>query len=598
MSKLAKTVAFFLLLFSLPFLFKHLPSYPLTTQNGNDRLSFYNPNTSAGSTFPQPAPRRPKVVVVERTGIIDEMGFMTDDFIVGDLDEGLIQSLLDDRNSSADNDKRESNVTRIARNEKFGVCNESLSDYIPCLDSVEAVSGFVSVDRDDKNERHCPKIGRGLDCLVPRPKHYKIRIPWPKSRDEVWFDNVPNAYSAEKKVRQNWISRKDDKLIFPEIGTQVQYLNRISKMVPEIAFGLRTRVVLDIGCGVASFGAYLMERNVTTLSIAPKDFNGNRFKLHWKEVCLLCEDGILLLEANRMLRAGGYFVWASQPSNKHRDNLVQQWKDMTDLTSRLCWELIQKEEYIAIWQKPLNNSCYLTSDSKLQPSLCGIDDDPDDVWYVKVKACITRLPQNGYGRNITHWPARLHYPQDRLYSIKMDSVTSRKELYKADSNYWNEIVRGYVGAFHIDNMNLRNVMDMKAGYGGFAAALLDFGINCWVMNVVPVSGSNTLPVIYDRGLTGVMHDWCEPFDTYPRTYDFIHAAGLFSVEQKRCSMSSIMLEMDRILRPDGRVYVHDTSVVVDELEGIAKAMGWVTFVFDSAEGPYSNSKLLTCEKRL
>lgn len=27
------------------------------------------------------------------------------------------------------------------------------------------------------------------------------------------------------------------------------------------------------------------------------------------------------------------------------------------------------------------------------------------------------------------------------------------------------------------------------------------------MNVVPVSGRNTLPVIYDRGLIGVMHDW-------------------------------------------------------------------------------------------
>lgn len=26
---------------------------------------------------------------------------------------------------------------------------------------------------------------------------------------------------------------------------------------------------------------------------------------------------------------------------------------------------------------------------------------------------------------------------------------------------------------------------------------------------------------------------CEPFDTYPRTYDLLHAAGLFSVEQKR-----------------------------------------------------------------
>lgn len=41
----------------------------------------------------------------------------------------------------------------------------------------------------------------------------------------------------------------------------------------------------------------------------------------------------------------------------------------------------------------------------------------------------------------------------------------------------------------------------------FAAALYDLQINCWVMNVVPVSGFNTLPVLYDRGLIGVLHDW-------------------------------------------------------------------------------------------
>jgi hypothetical protein len=41
----------------------------------------------------------------------------------------------------------------------------------------------------------------------------------------------------------------------------------------------------------------------------------------------------------------------------------------------------------------------------------------------------------------------------------------------------------------------------------FAAALIEQGFDCWVLNVVPVSGSNTLPVLYDRGLLGVMHDW-------------------------------------------------------------------------------------------
>lgn len=44
-------------------------------------------------------------------------------------------------------------------------------------------------------------------------------------------------------------------------------------MVPEITFGQRIRVALDIDSGIADFGAYLMERNVTTLSIASKDFH-------------------------------------------------------------------------------------------------------------------------------------------------------------------------------------------------------------------------------------------------------------------------------------------------------------------------------------
>lgn len=43
--------------------------------------------------------------------------------------------------------------------------------------------------------------------------------------------------------------------------------------------------------------------------------------------------------------------------------------------------------------------------------------------------------------------------------------------------------------------------------GRFAAALIKQNLDSWVMNVVPTSESNTLPVIYDRGLIGVAHDW-------------------------------------------------------------------------------------------
>lgn len=118
-------------------------------------------------------------------------------------------------------------------------------------------------------------------------------------------------------------------------------------------------------------------------------------------------------------------------------------------------------------------------------------------------------------------------------------------------------------------MRLRNVMDMRASYG---AALIDNGIDCWVLNV-PVSGPNTLLVIYDRELTGVMHDWCELFDTYARTYDLLHASGLFSIEQKRCNTTSIMTEMDRMLRPGGCAYICDTISVVKSFKKLRRP--WV-----------------------
>lgn len=66
----------------------------------------------------------------------------------------------------------------------------------------------------------------------------------------------------------------------------------------------------------------------------------------------------------------------------------------------------------------------------------------------------------------------------------------------------------------------------------FAAALKD--LNVWVMNVVPIDSPDTLPIIYERGLFGIYHDWCASFNTYPRSYDLLHADHLFSKVKKRC----------------------------------------------------------------
>ncbi|CAN6835308.1 unnamed protein product, partial [Brassica oleracea var. botrytis] len=69
----------------------------------------------------------------------------------------------------------------------------------------------------------------------------------------------------------------------------------------------------------------------------------------------------------------------------------------------------------------------------------------------------------------------------------------------------------------IQSDTVRNIMDMKSNMGSFATALNDKDV--WVMNVVPEDGPNTLKLIYDRGLMGAVHSWCEAFSTYPRTYD-------------------------------------------------------------------------------
>ena len=96
-----------------------------------------------------------------------------------------------------------------------------------------------------------------------------------------------------------------------------------------------------------------------------------------------------------------------------------------------------------------------------------------------MKPCITRLPEDGYGANVSKWPARLQNPPDRLQSIQFDAYISRKELFKAESKYWNEIIESYVRVLKWKNFKLRNVLDMRAGFGGYVFLLVLFYCILW-----------------------------------------------------------------------------------------------------------------------
>jgi len=141
-------------------------------------------------------------------------------------------------------------------------------------------------------------------------------------------------------------------------------------------------------------------------------------------------------------------------------------------------------------------------------------------------------------------------------------------------------------------------MDMNANYGGFAAALSNDPV--WIMNVVPYTMSNTLPVIYDRGLLGSYHDWCEPFSTYPRSYDLLHAFHLITHYESRnedCSLEDIMLEMDRIIRPQGLIIIRDDKNTLSRIIDLAPKFLWdvSTHMLENEEN--GTELVLICRKK-
>ncbi|RVW35982.1 putative methyltransferase PMT7 [Vitis vinifera] len=150
-----------------------------------------------------------------------------------------------------------------------------------------------------------------------------------------------------------------------------------------------------------------------------------------------------------------------------------------------------------------------------------------------------------------------------------------QERFISDTIFWQDQVSHYYRLMNVNKTDIRNVMDMNALIGGFAVALNTFPV--WVMNVVPASMNNSLSAIYDRGLIGSFHDWCEPFSTYPRTYDLLHANHLFSHYQNHgegCLLEDIMLEMDRILRPQGFIIIRDNEQITSRIRDIAPKFLW------------------------
>lgn len=62
-------------------------------------------------------------------------------------------------------------------------------------------------------------------------------------------------------------------------------------------------------------------------------------------------------------------------------------------------------------------------------------------------------------------------------------------------------------------------------------------------------------------------------------------------------MEDILLEMDRILRPEGAVIIRDKEDVVNKVRRIVRGMRWNVKVVDDEEGPLVPQKILFAVKQ-
>ncbi|KAE8660457.1 putative methyltransferase PMT18 [Hibiscus syriacus] len=435
---------------------------------------------------------------------------------------------------------------------QFPPCDPSFSEYTPCEDARRS----LKFDRDMLiyRQRHCPEKDELLKCRIPAPYGYKVPFRWPKSRELAWFDNAPHKELAVEKKNQNWIKVEGELLRFPGGGTMFPrgaeaYIDDIDKLINLKDGSIRTAI--DTGCGVASWGAYLLSRNILAVSFAPRDthvsqvqfalergvpaligviasirlpYPSRAFDMAHCSRCLIpwgTYDGIYLIEVDRILRPGGYWILSGPPINwqnhwrgwnRTTDDLEQEQSRIETVAKTLCWKKIVQKGDLAIWQKPTNHiHCKANRMVFKQPMFCH-SQNPDMAWYTKLEKCLTPLPEVSNikevaGGALQKWPERLNAIPPRISSGSLTGIT--ENMFVENTELWKKRVEYYKKIDYqlAETGRYRNLLDMNAYLGGFAASLVNDPL--WVMNTVPVEADqiNTLGVIYERGLIGTYQNW-------------------------------------------------------------------------------------------
>ncbi|TYI34434.1 hypothetical protein ES332_A03G008700v1 [Gossypium tomentosum] len=195
-------------------------------------------------------------------------------------------------------------------------------------------------------------------------------------------------------------------------------------------------------------------------------------------------------------------------------------------------------------------------------SRCLVPWTSNGKWYTKMETCITPFPKVSSASKVAC--GKLEKFPARPFAVPSWITEGLVESYQED----NKLSKKHVNAYKwidklIGTTRYRNVMDMNAGLGGFAAT--------------PESPKQ-----------------CEGFSTYSGIYDLIHANGVFSLYENKCKFEDMLLEMDQTLRSEGAVIFRDDVDVINKVSSIAKGMRWnIKMVDDEDEGgPLVTEKIL------
>lgn len=100
-------------------------------------------------------------------------------------------------------------------------------------------------------------------------------------------------------------------------------------------------------------------------------------------------DGLYLIEVDRVLRPGGYWILSGPPINwqKHwkgwertQADLKAEQDKIERVAKSLCWKKLKQKDDLAIWQKPTNHiHCKANRKVFKKPSFCQAQ-NPDTAW--------------------------------------------------------------------------------------------------------------------------------------------------------------------------------------------------------------------------